>query len=123
MGAPSSDDLDSVYAGHLGESVILVTDASTAARKYAEDKELPIIQLKSKTESRQGKHNLQKANNLHSSFKQETPGITVITRATLPTDNLRNVSNVARWKDLRAKDYPPFVYEVLDTKPEDEVST
>ncbi len=147
MGAPSSDDLDSVYAGHLGESVILVTDASTAARKYAEDKELPIIQLKSKTESRQGKHNLQKVNNLHSSFKQdlrgyngvstkylenyanltifkqETPGITVITRATLLTDKLRNVSKVARWEDLRAKDYPPFVYEVLDTKPEDEVST
>ncbi|MBI9093665.1 MAG: IS1595 family transposase [Sphaerochaeta sp.] len=146
MGAPSSDDLDSVYAGHLGESVILVTDASTAARKYAEDKELPIIQLKSKTESRQGKYNLQKVNNLHSSFKQdlrgyngvstkylenyanltifkqETPGITVITRATLLTDKLRNVSKVARWEDLRAKDYPPFVYEVLDTKPEDEVS-
>jgi hypothetical protein len=39
------------------------------ARKYAEDKELPIIQLKSKTESRQGKHNLQKINNLHASFK------------------------------------------------------
>jgi transposase-like protein len=147
MGAPSSEDLDSVYAGHLGESVILVTDASTAARKYAEDKELPIIQLKSKTESRQGKHNLQKVNNLHSSFKQdlrgykgvstkylenyanltifkqETPGITVITRATLLTDKLRNVSKVARWEDLRVKDYPPFVYEVLDPKLEDEVST
>jgi transposase-like protein len=147
MGAPSSGDLDSVYAGHLGESVILVTDASTAARKYAEDKELPIIQLKSKTESRQGKHNLQKVNNLHSSFKQdlrgyngvstkylenyanltifkqETPGITDITRAALLTDKLRNVPKVARWKDLRAKDYPPFVYGVLDTKPGDEVST
>jgi len=134
MGAPSADDLDSVYAGHLGESVILITDASTATRKYAEDKELPIIQLKSKTESRQGKHNLQKVNNLHSSFKQdlrdyngvstkylenyanltifkqETPGITVITRASLLTDKLRNVSKVARWKDLRYKFYPPFVY-------------
>jgi hypothetical protein len=146
MGAPSSEDLDSVYAGHLGESVILVTDASTAARKYAEDKELPIIQLKSKTESRQGKYNLQKVNNLHSSFKQdlrgyngvstkylenyanltifkqETPGTTVITRATLLTDKLRNVSKVARWKDLRDKDYPPFVYEGLDTMPENRVS-
>ena len=113
MGAPTADDLDAVYAGHLGESVILITDASTAARKYAEDKELPIIQLKSKTESRQGKHTLQKVNNLHSSFKQdlrgyngvstkylenyanltifkqETPGITDITRATLLTDKLR----------------------------------
>jgi len=147
MGAPTADDLDSVYAGHLGESVILVTDASTAARKYAEDKELPIIQLKSKTESRQGKHNLQKVNNLHSAlkqdlksywgvstkylenyanltiFKQETPGITARTRATLLTDKLRKVSKVARWKDLRTKDYPSFVYEVLDSKPEDEVST
>ncbi len=74
MGAPTADDLDAVYAGHLGESVILVTDASTAARKYAEDKELPIIQLKSKTESRQGKYNLQKVNNLHSSFKQYLRG-------------------------------------------------
>ena len=147
MGAPTSDDLDSVYAGHLGESVILVTDASTAARKYAEDKELPIIQLKSKTESRQGKYNLQKVNNLHSSFKQdlrgyngvstkylenyanltifkqETPGTTVKTRTSLLTDKLRNVSKVARWKDLRAKDYPQFVYDVLDTISEDEAST
>ncbi|MBZ4673541.1 MAG: hypothetical protein JG773_510, partial [Spirochaeta sp.] len=106
-----------------------------------------IIQLKSKTESRQGKHNLQKVNNLHSSFKQdlggykgvstkylenyanltifrqETPGITVITRTSLLTEKLRNVSKVARWKDLRAKDYPPFVYEVLDTKPGDAIST
>ena len=101
---------------------------------------------KSKTESRQGKYNLQKVNNLHSSFKQdlrgyngvstkylenyanltifkqETPGITVITRATLLTDKLRNVSKVARWKDLRDKDYPPFVYEGLDTMPENGVS-
>jgi hypothetical protein len=120
MGAPTADDLDAVYAGHLGESVILVTDASTAARKYAEDKELPIIQLKSKTESRQGKHTLQKINNLHTSFKQETPGITVTTRATLLADKLRNVSKVARWKDLRDKDYPPFVYEWLDTIPGNE---
>jgi len=121
MGAPSSGDLDSVYAGHLGESVILVTDASTAARKYAEDKELPIIQLKSRTESRQGKHNLQKVNNLHSSFKQdlrgyngvstkylenyanltifrqETPGITDITRATLLT--LISLETSQRWQD------------------------
>jgi len=146
MGAPTADDLDAVYAGHLGESVILVTDASTAARKYAEDKELPIIQLKSKTESRQGKYNLQKVNNLHSSFKQdlrgyngvstkylenyanltifkqETPGITATTRATLLADKLRNVSKVARWKDLRDKDYPPFVYEWLDPMPENGVS-
>jgi hypothetical protein len=71
MGAPSSDDLDSVYTGHLGESVILITDASTATRKYAEDKELPIIQLKSKTESIQGKHILQKVNKLHYAFKQD----------------------------------------------------
>jgi hypothetical protein len=56
-------------------------------------------------------------------FKQETPGITDITRAALLTDKLRNVPKVARWKDLRAKDYPPFVYGVLDTKPGDEVST
>jgi len=35
---------------------------------------------------------------------------------------LSKVSNVARWKDLRAKDYPPFVYEVLDTTPRDGVS-
>ena len=147
MGAPTSAALDSVYARHLGESVILVTDASTAARKYAEDKELPIIQLKSKTESRQGKYNLQKVNNLHSSFKQdlrgynsvstiylenyanltifrqETPEITVLARASLLTDKLRNVSKVARWKDLRAMYYPRFVYDVLDTTSEDEVST
>jgi len=146
MGAPTADDLDAVYVGHLGESVILITDASTAARKYAENKELPIIQLKSKTESRQGKHNLQKINNLHSAFKkdlagykgvstkhlenyanltifkQETPGVTAITRATLLTDKLENVYRVARWKDLRAKDYPPFVYEVLDTIPGNGVS-
>jgi len=43
-------------------------------------------------------------------FKQETPGITVITSASLLTDKLRNVSKVARWKDLRYKFYPPFVY-------------
>ena len=146
MGAPTSAALDSVYAGHLGESVILITDASTAARKYAEDKELPIIQLKSKTESRQGKYNLQKVNNLHSSFKQdlrgyngvstiylenyanltlfnqETPGITVMTRASLLTDKLRNVSKVARWEDLRAMTFPRFVYDVLETTSENEVS-
>jgi hypothetical protein len=29
---------------------------------------------------------------------------------------------VARWKDLRAKDYHPFVYEVLDTIPGNGVS-
>jgi hypothetical protein len=45
------------------------------------------------------------------------------TRATLLADKLRNVSKVARWKDLRDKDYPPFVYEGLDTMPENEVST
>ncbi|MBI9096723.1 MAG: IS1595 family transposase [Sphaerochaeta sp.] len=138
MGAPSSDDLDSVYTGHLGETVILITDASRAAGKYAQDKELPIIQLKSETESRQGKYNLQKVNKLHSAFKQdlarfngvstkylenyanmtifkqETPSISGIARATLLVEKLSNVPRVARWKDLRGTDYPPFVYEVLD---------
>ncbi|MDT4763432.1 hypothetical protein [Sphaerochaeta sp. PS] len=47
-------------------------------------------------------------------FKQETPGRTVLTRVSLLTDKLRNVSKVAKWKDLRGKDYPPFVYDVLD---------
>jgi transposase-like protein len=137
MGAPSSDDLDAVYAGHFSETVILITDASTAARKYAQEKELPIIQLKSKTESRQGKHNLQKINKLHSTFKQdlrsyygvstkylenyanltifkqENPSISAIARASLLTDKLRSVSNVVKWKDLREKEYPPFVYDVF----------
>lgn len=58
----TADDLDSVYTGHRGETVILVTDASRAAGKYAQDRELPVIQLKSDTESRQGKYNLQKGN-------------------------------------------------------------
>ena len=149
MGAPTADDLDAVYAGHLGESVILITDASTAARKYAEDKDLPIIQLKSKTESRQGKYNLQKINKLHSTFKQdlarfygvstkylenyanltifkqETPSISGIARATLLVEKLSNVPRVARWKDLRGTDYPSFVYEVLDKNEpsKNEVST
>jgi hypothetical protein len=149
MGAPSSDDLDSVYTGHLGETVILVTDASRAAGKYAQDKELPIIQLKSETESRQGKYNLQKVNKLHSAFKQdlarfngvstkylenyanltifkqETPSISGIARATLLVEKLSNVPRVARWKELRKTDYPSFVYEVLDKDEpsENEVST
>jgi transposase-like protein len=137
MGAPSSDDLDSVYTGHLGETVILVTDASRAAGKYAQDRELPVIQLKSDTESRQGKYNLQKVNRLHSAFKQdlarfngvstkylenyanltmfkqETPSISGIARATLLVEKLSNAPRVARWKDLRRTDYPSFVYEVL----------
>ena len=55
-------------------------------------------------------------------FKQEPPSISAITRATLLTDKLRNVSSVARWKDLRVKHYPPFVYDVLDKTSENEVS-
>ena len=55
-------------------------------------------------------------------FKQETPGITATTRTTLLADKLRNVSKVARWKDLRDKAYPPFVYEGLDPMPENGVS-
>ncbi|MGB4406466.1 MAG: IS1595 family transposase [Sphaerochaeta sp.] len=149
MGAPSSNDLDSVYTGHLGETVILVTDASRAAGKYAQEKELPILQLKSATESRQGKYNLQKVNKLHSAFKQdlarfngvstkylenyanltifkqETPSISGIARATLLVEKLSNIPRVARWKELRKTDYPSFVYEVLDMDEtsENEVST
>jgi hypothetical protein len=128
----------SVYTGHLGETVILVTDASRAAGKYAQDKELPIIQLKSETESRQGKYNLQKVNRLHSAFKQdlagyngvstkylenyanptmvkqETPSISGLAGATLLVGKLGNVPRVARWKDPRGTDYPAFAYEVLD---------
>ncbi len=89
----TQDDLDAVYAGHLGESVILVTDASTVARKYAEDKELPIIQLKSKTESRQGKYNLQKVNNLHSSLKQDLRGYNGVS-----TKYLENYANLTIFK-------------------------
>lgn len=147
MGAPSSDDLDSVYTGHLGKTVILITDASRAAGKYAQDKELPIIQLKSKTESRQGKYNLQKINQLHAIFKkdlasfngvntkylenyanmtifkQETPGMSAISRTALLTEKLSNLHSVALWKDLRGTDYPQFVYDVHETTSENEVST
>jgi len=145
MGAPSSDDLDFVYTGHLGKTVILVTDVSRAAGKYAQDRELPIIQLKSKTESRQGKYNLQKVNKLHSTFKkdlakfngvntkylenyanmtifkQETPSISAISKAALLTEKLSNLPSVALWKDLRGTDYPPFVYDVLEITSEDGV--
>ncbi len=55
-------------------------------------------------------------------FKQDTPSISAITKATLLTDKLSKVSSVARWKDLRVKDYPPFVYEVLEETSKDEVS-
>jgi transposase-like protein len=85
MGAPSSNDLDSVYTGHLGETVILVTDASRAAGKYAQEKELTIIQLKSATESRQGKYNLQKVNKLHSAFKQDLARFNGVSTSTWKT--------------------------------------
>ena len=47
-------------------------------------------------------------------FKQETPSISGIARATLLVEKLSNVPRIARWKELRGTDYPSFVHEVLD---------
>ncbi len=47
-------------------------------------------------------------------FKQETPSISGIARATLLVEKRNNIPRVARWRKLRKTDYPSFVYGVLD---------
>lgn len=134
MGVPSSTDLVDVYDGHLSGDAVLVTDKSTASRKYAEDHQIPILQLKGETEGRSGKDNLQMVNNLHSqverelsrchgvstkyiddymqfvAFKRENQGKTVREMADVLFDRMMSVENGYRWKDVSAMKYQDFIF-------------
>jgi transposase-like protein len=69
-GKVSADFLHAAYDGHIKEGAVLVTDKDSSDRKFARKNHLDIIQLESKTESRKGLYNLQRANNLHGQLKQ-----------------------------------------------------
>jgi transposase-like protein len=135
MGAPSSKDLSKVYEGHLSEDAVLVTDKSKASRKYAEDRQIPILQLKGESEGRYGDDNLQQVNSLHSAvqheiavrkgvstkylsnyiqfvnFKRHHAGKSTSEMADILFEKMQNIEKITRWKDLKSMGYPDFVVE------------
>ncbi len=73
-----------MYEGHLSEDAVLVSDKSKASRNYAEDRQIPILQLKGESTSEM---------------------------ADILFEKKQNVGKVTRWKDLKAMEYPDFVVE------------
>jgi transposase-like protein len=63
--------LEYALGANLTEQVVLVTDKTRASSEFCASHELPIIQLKADSDSRNGQtYNLQKINNMHGRIKR-----------------------------------------------------
>lgn len=69
-GNVSSEGLDYAFSEKIEPTAIFVTDKSSGGSAFAQDKEFAHVALKSDTEARTGKYNLQLINSFHSNVRQ-----------------------------------------------------